>query len=321
MHHDDTVLQTQAAVSVTVLSLPPQRYLPSGCLPHPSDPSDLLPFTNISCPTCSFLSMIFLVSLNVAIAILTSAFDAVHEATKSVDRWKEVCSSIDEDVIYLMRVKLKVWTRPLRRWCKAQCTKRATRASSVPLPMPTSGAPHNSDLGPAPPLSPLADNVTVTNPLNTDKRTLQANATEEGPGGQAIAPSGSASPPGAPTSPVNAASRPSRKTNVLRKSMFGFGDAPGHSSVSRGSDERMEDQETEKEYIAYVHTSRFYSLIHKCSHAAKVENNLDLFDYLKKLYENSPDSDKLCVGKLQKQVWMHSPTPKLASPTHRLAHD
>jgi hypothetical protein len=44
----------------------------------------------------AFLAMIFLVSMNIAIAIITEYFDEVHQAIAKLDRWKETSTSIDE---------------------------------------------------------------------------------------------------------------------------------------------------------------------------------------------------------------------------------
>ncbi|RYY38165.1 hypothetical protein EON62_00580, partial [archaeon] len=49
---------------------------------------------------------------------------------QQVERWKETTTSIVEDMTQLFRMRLKVWTRPCRRYVRRRIRRR-TRADPV----------------------------------------------------------------------------------------------------------------------------------------------------------------------------------------------
>jgi len=151
-----------------------------------------------------------------------------------VDRWKETATSIDEDIAFLVRIKVTTYTRPCRRWCKQQCQRGA------------GGRPGGG-----------------------------------GAGGGTVAGNPLAAASGGPMSPTNG----SPPTPRERRS----------SSIGSQTDRELL-AEMDRDLDAYRRTSNFYKAMHRLTHSAKVYKNVDLFQYLKKLYENEPDSDKLFVG-------------------------
>lgn len=273
----------------------------------------------------AFLAMIFLVCLNVAIAILTEAFKTVHEATKSADRWKETATSIDEDVLFLVRIKVMVWTRPCLRWCRRKLRRPAsarpggsgagrysgggsggggpdTPAAGAGGGSAGSGAGGGSDAPPAssssgggggtPAGGEPAGSTVVPNPM------AAAAAAGAGTGAASSAPAAPASG-GIMPGP----GRMAHSMRILKSMRSGggsmFGRPPATAALppaAAGHNDDAEDLETEREYDAYKAAAKFYAMVHRCTHAAKVHHNIDLLGYLQRLYENEADSDALYVG-------------------------
>jgi hypothetical protein len=181
-----------------------------------------------------------------------------------VDRWKETATSIDE----------------VSRRYAHESTHASTHASDTHLPPTAPPPPTRQDLA----FLVRIKVTTWTRPLRRWCRQRCSGGGGGGGGGAGGRASGAVAPnpmSSGPTSPTNGNTTPPRERRA--------------SSMGSQTDRELL-AEMDRDLDVYRRTSNFYKAMHRLTHSAKVYKNVDLFGYLKKLYENEPDSDKLFVG-------------------------
>ncbi len=204
-----------------------------------------------------YVGMVFLVLLNMFIGILTEYFDEVHDDLKTTDRWKDTVPTYAS----MIREKylLPCWYKRCKRGRIFMCC-----ADDLAKQQGWSGRHRASTSGVLRPPAPGGAATNKPNPVDIELGRPQSFSRSRA---------------------ASAAGKGELPPGVVRESVL---DSEGLEAAS--------ETQAVDEHLTYIENlNLFYKQMERCYVLASRRNDLDLFHYLEKLYENQRDTDSMYI--------------------------